>query len=599
MNTFLKQHKWPFLVILLFILGCFIIINSNYHFAHGDAAAFAMYAKSFHETNRLNTKGAATALIGQLLFTRLFTLLFGYSLKTLHIAVYAANFLALIGMYLLLFELGLSPFLSLIGALGLYINPISIKLIDWYMSEPFFMCYFLFALFFFVKGLKRGYNTDLYLGGILGIFAILTRQHGISLAIAVILLCTLYRKKLKNNTLYHAIISASLPIVAISSYYLLLFLGKRLSGAVPYGYAPENIAMIKDLLNPAHLFSRLYFDSLTFLHYSVLYVAPLFIIISLSLCINPERLKAFFSHLYILIISFISLCIGTVYLYRIKGRLMPFKPSIFSIGNLTQVFRFHIIGQNKASCLLTIFTGCGAVVVLYMILIHLFFRDGMQNTPPQPNEKVSEKGKKRKRGQTATRTNPHKVQDKPFDPGSTLMYIWGIIYILTTIIVGFRYDRYVFPLSIFTIYLILINFSFIERQKALIVLIFTLFFTVFIFNIAVFRLALEVQWEAGDVLIKEGIPPIRINAGLGFNNYYSFDNINDLYKGIRIQRPVNWQLFHPMADYFINHKKDLEKDYPGLELYKSLSKRRWFGIFDDTFYIYKRKQGYTKFIWLG
>ena len=34
-------------------------------------------------------------------------------------------------------------------------------------------------------------------------------------------------------------------------------------------------------------------------------------------------------------------------------------------------------------------------------------------------------------------------------------------------------------------------------------------------------------------LLTEGISPHSINSGLGFNHFYSFDYINDLYKNVK------------------------------------------------------------------
>lgn len=563
-----------------------MIINSDYNYVQGDAGCFAKYAKVFYEQNKIDTTGAATAQIGQLLFSGIFTRLFGFSLKNLHISVYFADFLFLVAMYFLLFELGLNRFLALIGSLSLLISPISLKIIDSFMSEPFFLVYLIFAMLFFIKGLRSERFHYIYLGGIFGSLAVLTRQHGISLSIALIAVCLIHRKKIQKGTFRHCIISALLPVISIALYYLTLYIQKRFLNNVPYAYAPENIAIIKSLLNPVNLIKRLYFDGLFFLHYSSLYVSALFIVLLLYLLLNPKMTKGLFSHFNISLFSLLYVSIGTFFLYAKNNRLMPYIPSIFSIGFLTSIFEFKVIEKRTASVILTFFTSVCAIILLLKLLEYFLVQPSPQQEPSSKIKKVGKKAKGLKKIEI------------PFDPGKSLIYLWAVVYIIVTILVGLRYDRYILPFSIPVIFIILSNFSGIAKNKTVLIVVFALFFSIFIYKITYYRLTLDLEWEAGEYLIRQGIPAYKINCGLGFNNFYSFEEINELYKNVPIKRPINWQLFHPLAHFFVKSAPGLEERYPSLVLYKSFSKQRWFGFFKRTFYIYKRKTGYTKPIWL-
>ncbi len=599
MLDFLKIHKWAILVILLFFILSYFIIGSDYNHVFGDAGCFAQHAKIFYETHKIDTKGAAPVLIGQILFSNIFLHIFGFSLKMLHISVYFANFLLILGMYLLLYQLGIDRFLAVIGALVLIINPIYIKMIDWFMSEPFFMFYLVLSLLFLIKGLKFEKYGYLYIGGIFGVFAILTRQHAISLSIGAILLCIVYRKRFKKKVLYHFLISSVLPIIAVGLYYLIIFIQKKIQSGITYAYAPENIAMIKALLNPINLFSRLYIDSLYFLHYVALYTAPLFIVLFLSFILRPKRIMKMSSRPYISVISILFISLGTVYLYTQKGLLMPYVASIFSIGTLTGIFGFSILSKANAGLLLTAFTTIGAIIVL-MCMLEYFSPRSYSNAPALDKKDKHVKTKKRLKKKSGHIKAENRNKNAPqVDLSEKFLYFWAIAYILVTILVGLRYDRYIFPLTVLIIFMILNHFPWLKEQKAPLVIILILVYSVFIYNIAIMRLSLDTEWDAAYHLMDQGISPGKLNVCLGFNNFYSFDYINDLYKDLKSNnRFLNWHLFHPLADYFFRGEPGLDRTKPGIEKYEVVSRQRWFGILKVKIYVYKRKEGFIKPIYL-
>jgi hypothetical protein len=269
---------------------------------------------------------------------------------------------------------------------------------------------------------------------------------------------------------------------------------------------------------------------------------------------------------------------------------MPYNPSIFSIGTLTNVFKFTIITKETASILLTIFTGVGGAILLIKLLEHFFFRFLRKKQEPEPKKQLS---KQKKKG-----TKKEVIGECQVNLSHRLIYLWGIFYVLTTILIGLRYDRYIMPISILIVFLIFNSFSWLIKQKTALIIVLLLTFSIMIFNIANSRLSLELYWEAGNYLYQEGVSYHEINAGMGFNVFYSFEYIDKLYKKFKVARPLNWQKFHPLANFFVSNKVDLEKRNPGLELYKTISKKRWFGILTNRKYIYKRKEGYKKAIFI-
>ena len=582
----LKRDGWPILIILVFVLLSYLIIFSDYNHAQGDAGVYAKCAQVLYEKNRIDITYSAASLIGQLLFSHIFCHIFGFSFKILNISVYVVNFLLLIGMYLLLSELGLNRFLALFGSLTLFVNPVSLQMIDWYMTEPFFMFYLVFSILFFVKGLKGEKHRFLYIGGIFCILAVLTRQYAVSISMAMILLLIVYRKELKKKTISHCLASSALPVLALGLFYLFLFQYKKIQMNVPYSYAISgNLDIIKGFANPLNLLLRLFLDALICLHYSALYISPLLIIIILSLLMDPKKIRNLSSGFPLLMISILFVSMGTLVLYLKNNRLMPYIPSIFSISSLTRVFTFTIMKPSTASLILTLFTSVGATIILVKILEFFFYKNVNRNPLSKP-DKRNHKIKEIKR------------KDTQPDLQRAFFYIWGISYILLSVLIGLVYERYIFPVSVLMIYILLSHFRWIGEQKKIFIMIFVLFYSMFIFQVASSRLKIDLQWEANQFLLNEGIPCYRINGGLGFNQFYSFDQITDTYKNVKINRPVNWYKYHPQAEYFVTSNAGLEKRCASLVLYRTLTGKRLFGLIEGRSYIYKRRNGSKELIWI-
>jgi len=595
-KTDIKRHGWPIIILLLFILVSYFIISSEYNWVHGDAGVYARSAKILYETNKIDITYSASSLVGQLLFSNIFCHILGFRLKTLHISVFAINFLSLVALYLLLAELGLNRFLAVCGALTLFVNPISLKMIDWYMTEPFFMFYLIASILFFIKGLRQDKYIFLYLGGVFGVLAVLTRQHAVSLSIALVFLCLIYRKSLKKRTLIHTLVASSLPILSIGLFYVYFFWMKGIQSDVPYTVAvSSNLSAIKSFLNPLTLFSRLYFDSLFFLHYSVYYLAPLFATFAISLLISPKRIKGLHLNFPLSLISFLLVSIGTMTLYIRDNRLMPYIRSIYSLGSI-RVFGYQVISSEQAPFILTGLTWAGAIIILIKMLEYFFL-------PKENNRPSKEKDKKGKSDMSAARKGDKSSKsisqpNEQADLGIRFFYFWGIAYVLVAIFLGLQYDRYILPISFFMIYVLLSHFPWIGEQKKTLIIILVLIYSHVIFPVASYRLFLNVQWDAGESLINEKISPCGINGGLGFNHFYNFDCITNIYKDVKVGRPINWYKFHPLAEYFVTGDSELENKISGLMLYRAFAQERLFGLLKAKCYIYKRREGFREPVWI-
>ena len=613
-----KKHLWPILILFTLIIISYLFISSDYSYLVGDAGNYARCAKIFFQEKRIEISHAAPVLLGQFFISNTLCALFGFEIKTLHISVFVVDFFLLLGMYFLLLEWGTDRFLALFGSLTLFVNPVTLMIIDSYFTEPFFMCYLVFSLLFFLKGLRNKNYPFLYLGGVFCGLAVLTRQYAVSVSVALILVSFLYWKKDKLFFL-HSIISAAIPLITIGLFYLYLYFNRDIQAVVPSAYTAAKSSIFVNLTNPITFFTTLFFDSVIFLHYAVLFLTPLFIILlisSLGVFQLKEgtkaqrhkgtknetwhkknenhleknlRIKVFVDHLWILSFSFLYIFLGTFLLFLKNNRLMPYIPNVFSINSLTRIFSIKIAKPQTAAVILTIFTAMGAIVILFLFIEYFF----SIKTFLLSKNKIPTKDNKKKNNKIGTNED-----ERQFDLGKVFFYLWGIMYFLLSSILILRYDRYIYPISLLVICIILSNFSYIKKYKKTFISVFLILFSIFSYKMVRSRLSQDAQWKAGGLLIAEGVASQRINAGLGFNHYHSFDYITDLYKNAKVNRPINWYKFHPMADFFVTGKKKLEEKEKGLVLYKTFTQKRLFGHIESTRYIYRRKEGYRKPVWI-
>lgn len=560
------KNKIPYIlidicIIFLFIIGSYYIISSKYNFAYGDEGTYAYKTKILYEKHTLDLKTQAALSIGQLMIGYFFSSLFGYNLKILHISSYFTVFLCIIFFYLMLIQCGIERYLALIGSLTLFINPISIRLIDWYITEPYFLLYLLIAINFFIAGFRSDKIKYFYLGSIFATITVFTRQHGIFLPVSLISLLIIKRQHLKKYSI-HLLLSSIVPIASLTLFYLF---------SSSQGDYATRIIHIKKLINPLYFASTLLKDALYGIHYSVIYTLPLILIIIFGAFIKREYLKdVFLNRPLAMAIASILISLGTIFVFLQNKKLMPFLPSIFSINHITTIFNIKILNNDIASIILTIFTGFCAILLLSRIIEHLTWKS-VKKIFPKKNK------------------NKKEILIRHF------MYLNGIFYFLLSVITFLMYDRYIFPLAIFVIFFILIKFGWIANFKKMTLIIFLIIFSIRIFTIKCHQIKQEVLWDAGNLLISKGINPVEINGGCGFGFYHGFHEIKNIYKNIKINRPINWNKSHPMARYFLSSGR---KQHSGLELIHSLSNRARFNAFKKKAYIYKRKANYNKPIWI-
>jgi hypothetical protein len=146
----------------------------------------------------------------------LFTLLLGPGYTSLTIATLATALLCLVSFYLLLRELGATALAALFGTAVLGFNPVFASLSYTFMTDVSFLGFAILACLLYVRAIKRRSEALLWAGSVAGTLALLTRQFGAFIFLAV-LACMWAAGWLSWR---RAIAACLVPAVAMGAYLL-------------------------------------------------------------------------------------------------------------------------------------------------------------------------------------------------------------------------------------------------------------------------------------------------------------------------------------------------------------------------------------------
>lgn len=173
------------LVVVLFAWGLIIgLVNPVGEFMVNDDWSFVESHRALFREGRLIPTGwgqGGPSLIFHLLWGELFTRIFGDSVTTLRLSVMFLGIVGSCGFLVLLKDLGLSRWQSLLWAMLVTLNPLYLSLCFSYMTDITFVALLILALVA-IQRAQSNASTKWFLAGLLlSVAAILTRQIGLAI----------------------------------------------------------------------------------------------------------------------------------------------------------------------------------------------------------------------------------------------------------------------------------------------------------------------------------------------------------------------------------------------------------------------------------
>ncbi len=177
------------LVVLAFIGALWItlsaLVNPIGDFPLNDDWVYALAVKSILYSGRFELPSPATTnVFAQAYWGALFCLPFGFSFTALRLSTLTLGLTGIFACYLLLREIGGSPWRALVGTLTLAVNPLYFGLAHTFMTDVPFLALFLAALLCFVRGIRREQPLFVWAAILAGLTATLIRQFALLLLFA-------------------------------------------------------------------------------------------------------------------------------------------------------------------------------------------------------------------------------------------------------------------------------------------------------------------------------------------------------------------------------------------------------------------------------
>jgi 4-amino-4-deoxy-L-arabinose transferase-like glycosyltransferase len=158
---------------------------------------------------------AQPTALAHLAWGGIFTLLFGYSFTVLTAATLLISAVGVALLYALLREFNVEPRLALFGTALLALNPVYIYLSYSFMTDVTFVTFTLAACLCYVRGVKKGSAGWLLAGSLFAALSFLTRQLGL-LFVPSALAYLWWARRLR---LRDAILMTAAPIAAAAAYF--------------------------------------------------------------------------------------------------------------------------------------------------------------------------------------------------------------------------------------------------------------------------------------------------------------------------------------------------------------------------------------------
>jgi hypothetical protein len=517
-----------------------------------DDWAFVRTLEIFVSEGRLAPTGwgpswapGGPALLTHLIWGRLFTYFWGFSLTGLRVSVLVLGILGSVAMLVVLRLFKASVAEAFWATLTMVFNPLFLSQSFTYMTDVTFASMVIFSVLFLAIGIENRKIHILALGLIFALLAILTRQLGIVIPVAFVLVCFVHPAGLrvgKWKALFLTLILVIIPWAAYE-YYL------SVTGSTPIS---RHLVLQEVFLHPGEkgfpdylkfLFGNLFSCGLMYIG---LFISPVLVLKSRSLFSWTA-----FNH-FVLVFTGMFLIFEVTLIAGAMDAPVKFCGNVifnFGIGPIL-LKDVYILGIHQGSELspavyYLIVYWAGIAVVALLSLASWSLARLLRGITSQDRIEIA------------------------FLPSLTLMA--GLFYLGIIVLSGFQ-DRYLIaPCVLFIIWLISDRevsseraLGHIELLAAAIPLVFLAWFSVT--GVHDFMELKRAQKEAVDYLIQEkAVDPCHIDAGFEFNGYHCYDPNSQPAKG------SSWWWVH-QEDYVITLGP-----LPGYEAIRTVPFKRYAG----------------------
>jgi Dolichyl-phosphate-mannose-protein mannosyltransferase len=210
------------------------LVNPVGDFPLNDDWAYAKTVQSLLRGNLQLTDWAPASQIAQIAWGALFCLPFGFSFTALRISTLVLGWFGVLMTFAIAREMGAGRTVALLAALIILGNPDYLNSSFTFMTDVPFYAFCAPAIFFFVRALRKGENSDAMLGTLFATVATLTRQFGVVLPLAFAL-----GSLVKNGINRKSLVRAVWPLVTVGGSLAIFQTWLSMTGRLPQMYKDQ------------------------------------------------------------------------------------------------------------------------------------------------------------------------------------------------------------------------------------------------------------------------------------------------------------------------------------------------------------------------
>lgn len=518
-NKWIQPHRAGFYYTLLIVgvYGLLLLIQSpKAEFPLNDDWAYAQSVRVMLTTEKLQvSEWAAATTIFQIYYGALFAKFSGGLFFTgLRLSTLSFSFICCLALYDLLCQLELPPSSAWVGSLAFIVNPIFIYLSYTFMTDIFYLGAMLLALAFYVRGWKKDKLFFLFVGSLFAGGAYLSRQLGLALPAGMVLLLFLKKGRLGWR---ETLASGFVPAVIIVAHTLWL---EYIHGQ-PWGFelnaVQNSLKLLLQPLFPLFLVTKL-FNALLYLG---LFSLPIFLA---QLFTTRHWLTKWYG------VWLMALGVFTFYMVVVLDQWMPFLANVINregLGPMT------LVGLKSGNIPQWVF---GLVTLLSP------FAGAAQGSL-----------------WTETLLNSRQEISRPGSPVLlSSLFMAGFSSLIVIL-----WDEYLLVFVPAGLYLLLRNqpLTPLGQRIALLTCIPILVYS--LLELKDHFAWHHAQWQAGQYLVNQNIPPEKIAGGLEWTGWYEFEATlpqaiatglgDDLFGWSKINLKEYVLAFEPLSGYRLVH----------------------------------------------
>ncbi len=223
-----NKDKTNLIFLFALILIVIVVMLPFREETSGDDYAYALTVKHFVQTGNFQlSQATAAALVFLAVWGSLFSKVFGFSLKTLHLSVVVFLPILSAAVYFLLREFKLERTKSFFATILFISTPFIFQYAYSFFTDIPFLTLEVLSIIFYTKAFKENNHAKFFLGSLFSSLAFLTRQIGIFLCVSALvtfLLFLLWRNRQTSiSNTFKYLFSICAPAAVTIVLYLIFF----------------------------------------------------------------------------------------------------------------------------------------------------------------------------------------------------------------------------------------------------------------------------------------------------------------------------------------------------------------------------------------